>query len=572
MLKVLIFLSLFTFISCDAVKEINRNKLSVSLTTNVSTLDPAVSSDTVSAEVLYQIHETLFEYDYLIRPYHLKPLLAEELPIIENNGLKYTFKIKKNIQYHPSPAFNGKDRFLKAQDFINQFKRLAFIPTNSNGWWLFDEKIIGLNEFRKAMKDDLNAIFNYKIEGLQAPDDHTLVIKLTKPYPQLLFALAMSFSTPIPEEVIRYYKNDLTQGTTGTGPFYLKEWKKGLSLTLDKFPNYHPEFYPNKGDRFSYENKLLEDKGQKLPFIDGIKFNIIKEAQTRWLNFLKDKIDFIVLTKDHFAIALDSNGQLSPDYAKKGIQLQVSPTLTYWWIAFNMQDKILGKNLNLRKAIAHAIDIKKYITVFTNNIGLKANSIYPPGVPGYNPSNILPYKYDLNKAKRFLKNAGFPNGKGLPALNFDLRGTSTVARQMGEYLKSELSKIGIKVNVISNSFPSFLNKARTGQLQFWQGGWAMDYPDAENTVQLLLSKNHSPGPNSSYYTNKKVDSLFTKLQESRNQIEKSEILKDIETIVHGDLPWIMQFYSRNYILYHSNVKNFRQSDLIYNNYKYLKLE
>lgn len=100
----------------------------------------------------------------------------------------------------------------------------------------------------------------------------------------------------------------------------------------------------------------------------------------------------------------------------------------------------------------------------------------------------------------------------------------------------------------------------------------MDYPDAENTVQLLLSKNHSPGPNSSYYTNKKVDSLFTKLQESRNQIEKSEILKDIETIVHGDLPWIMQFYSRNYILYHSNVKNFRQSDLIYNNYKYLKLE
>lgn len=570
MIKLLLALLLVT--SCSQKDLTKNNLLNVALTTTVSTLDPAISYDTVSAEVVYQIHESLFEYDYLIRPYHLKPLLAEDMPTIEENGLKYTIKIKKDIQYHPSPAFKGKKRTVKAIDFVNQIKRLAYKPTKSNGWWLFDEKIEGLNKFRNLVTGDLDSFFNYKIEGIQATDDHTLVIKLNKPYPQLLYALAMSFSTPMPEEIIRHFKNDLSQGTIGTGPFFLKEWKKGLSIKLDRFKQYHPAKYPNKGDRISYQSDLLRDKGKTLPFIDSIKFNIMKEAQTRWLNFLKDKIDFIILTKDHFAIALDRNGKLNPQYNEKGIQLQIAPTLTYWWLAFNMTDPVVGKNLNLRKAIAHAVDMDRYIKIFTNNIALKANSIYPPGVPGYDPTNQLPYKYDLKAAKEFLRKAGFPDGKGLPEINYDVRGTSTVSRQMGDYIKSELQKIGIKIKININSFPGFLNKAKTGQLQFWQGGWAMDYPDAENTIQLLISKNITPGPNTSYFQDSRVDSNYKFISESKNSSLKKTKMKEIEKIVNEKLPWVMQYYSRKYILFHKRVKNFRQSDLIYNNYKYLRLE
>jgi oligopeptide transport system substrate-binding protein len=143
---------------------------------------------------------------------------------------------------------------------------------------------------------------------------------------------------------------------------------------------------------------------------------------------------------------------------------------------------------------------------------------------------------------------------------------------MAEFIKIELEKVGIRIKVVINSFPRFLQKARTGQLQFWQGGWAMDYPDAENSLQLLITKNHSPGPNSTYFSNKKVDGLYKKLEAVTSEVQKIQLLKEIEDIVHIELPWIMQFYTRNYILFHGNIKNFRQSDLIYNNYKYLKLE
>lgn len=571
MIKSLIF-TLLLLVSCNRNTKPKENKINVALNTDISTLDPALSYDTVSAQIVYQIYETLFEYDYLIRPYKLRPLLAQAMPIVEDNGLKYTIKIKPNILYHQSNAFKDRTRTVKSVDFINQIRRIAYTPTKSNGWWLFADKIVGLDEFRKNAKSDFTDFYSYPIEGLQAPDDLTLIIKLKRAYPQLLFALAMAFTTPIPREHIDYYKNDLTQDPIGTGPFYLEKWNRGLGVKLERFNTYHHSTYPENGDRFSYENLLLKDKGKRIPFVDSIQFHVMKEAQTRWLNFQAQKIDFIVLTKDHFSLALDANGELKPEFLEKGIQLQIAPTLTYWWLAFNMQDPLVGKNLNLRRAISYAVNIERYIKIFTNNIALKANSIFPPGVPGYNPSSKLPYSYDVEKAKEYLAKAGYPEGKGLPVIRYDVRGASNISRQMAEFIKSELNKIGIQIDIIINSFPGFLNKARTGQLQFWQGGWAMDYPDAENTLQLLLSSNHAPGPNSTYFSNSKVDNLFEIVAAEKDFDKKKTAMLEIEQIVHDQLPWIMQYYSRNYILYHKHIKNFRQSDLIYNNLKYIRVE
>jgi len=338
-----------------------------------------------------------------------------------------------------------------------------------------------------------------------------------------------------------------------------------------KFGDYHESNYPTQGDRYSNENNLLTDAGKRIPFIDGINFHIMKESQTRWLNFRAKKIDFLVIPKDNYDSAIDPSGQLNKELTKDKISLEIAPTKTYWWLSFNMKDPILGKNQKLRRAIAHAIDVDRYIKVFTNNIGQKANSIYPPGIPGYNPSSRPPYEYNIEKAKAYLAEAGFPNGKGLPTLVYDVRDNAATNRQQAEFIKGELEKIGINVDVILNTFPGFLNKARTGKLQFWQDGWAMDYPDSENSLQLLISKNHPPGPNATYYSNKEFDQLFEQIKELQDGPEKSQLMVRMENIINNDLPWIMQYYARNYILYHNRLKNYRFSDLVNNYIKYLKL-
>ena len=563
-------------VSCSRDKKKGQgNILEYPLSGEVRTLDLTTSYDTLSAAVIHQCVEPLYEYHYLKRPYTIVPLIAKSLPKVEQNGLRYTIKIKENIPYHPDPAFGASDkkRFVKAQDFVTQIKRLAFIPNASSGWWLFDGKIKGINDFRDKVGSSFELFLKTDISGLKTPDDHTLIIDLVEPYPQMNAALAMSFTAPMPKEALVKYDNKMNDRIIGTGPFMLKKWNHLSGVQLIRNPDYHESFYPTQGDRYAHSRGLLKDAGKKIPFLDGINFRIMKESQTRWLNFLSKKIHILQnIPKEIYDTALTPQGTLTEELQKKNIKMQAFPMLTYWWLSFNMRDSVFAKNKNLRLAVAYAIDYDRFIELFTNNIGQKSNSIYPPGIPGYNPNSVLPYSYDLKKAKEYLAKAGYPNGKGLAPVVFDVRGTAGIHRQRGEFIQSQLKQLGIKTIVMTNTFPNFLKKAEAGELQFWQDGWTLDYPDAENVLQLLLTKNRSPGPNVTYYSNPKFDKLFQELKFLPDGKRKWDLMSEMENIVFEDMPWIMQYYSRNYVLFHGELHNYRHSDLIYNNMKYLKLE
>jgi oligopeptide transport system substrate-binding protein len=573
MKKVLVFIIAFlVLVSCS--KNTNDPKLSkvlsVALTSEVSTLDPVNSYDNVSGSVIYNIYEQLYEYHYLNRPYELKPLLAESMPTIENQGKRYVIKLKKNIRYHDHKVFNGKPRFVKAEDFITEFKRLSYAPLNSTGWWIIDGIIVGVNEFKKNVGNDFNKFKTTSIKGLSAPDDYTLIIDLVSPSPQFMYKLAMSFVSPIPLEVLEAEKNDLSVHPIGTGPYILSKADLNKEITLTKFNNYHESTYPIEGDRFANSRGLLKDGGEKIPFMEEIKLKIVKENKTRWEMFINHELDLVVLPQDFYTQVFDDVGNLKEDIKAKNIRLQTMPTLTYWWLSFNMRDPLLGTNANLRKAIAHAINMDQYIMKFTANTGQRANSILPPGVFGYDPNANLPYEYNVEKAKDYLAKAGFPGGKNLPELAYDTRAESKLSNEQAEFFKSELSKIGIKVKIINNNFKKFLEKSRVGHLQFFQDGWTLDYPDSENVFQLLVSVNFPPGPNASYYNKKEVNDLYDRLSRLTDGEDKRLVINKIEKIVNDDMPWVMQYYSRNFILYHDEIKNYRPSDLIWSFPKYIR--
>jgi len=569
--RTLIFITFLSLLSCrQGTNQETNNVLNLALTTHIDSVDPARSYDASSHKIVYNTYEQLYQYHYLKRPLEIIPLLADGMPKLDRTKKIVTIKIKKNIKYHPNNFFDNKSRFLKSKDFETQIKRLFFTETRSTGGWILEDKLLGVSEFKEKVGNSLEKMLSTKIKGVLTPDDHTLILKLNNPYPQLNFILAMSFISPVPEEVILKLNNNLENHIVGTGPYQLDMWTKNSKIKLKRFKGYHENQYPQYGDRDAYQNGLLADAGKKIPFIDRINFTIIKESQTRWLNFLSKKIDMLVLPKDNFSSVIDKKGKLKISLKSKNIQGQLVSSSTYYWFAFNMNDPLLGGNKFLRKAISLAINRDRFIQIFTNNTGLKANSIFPPGVYGHN-SSASKIEYNLEKARNFLKLSGHPNGQGLPELTFDTRNPSTTARQEGEFIRSELSKIGIRVKINTNNFPTFLKKARNGELQFWKGGWIMDYLDPENSLQLLYSKNSPPGPNSSSYMNPKFDQLFDIVNSMREGEEKLKALSKLENIIFSDLPWIMSHYERYYILHHQKVENFRFSDSIPNLYKYIKL-
>ncbi len=568
-MKILLTLILTLQVSCLKKTGSPNKGIVVPIKSEISTRDPHLSYDLVSNLVVYQIYETLYQYHYLKRPYALEPLLASEDPKVSNDGLKYEIKIKPNIPYHNQKDFT-ETRYVKASDFVTSFKRLAFKGTESKGWWLLKGKVKGLDEFREKAGTDIQSLVHEKVSGLKAIDEQTLLIELNSPFPQLVHILSMTFTSPVPEELILKYKNKFEEVGFGTGPYTISEFRPNEFAKLRKFEGYKSSTYPITGDRIANEEELLKKADSPLPLTDELTFKIYTDDEQRWNAFLNKEFDFVDIPPTKLHSTLNLNGKLKADFEKKNMELHVSSSLIFWWLAFNMRDPLIGKNKNLRKAISHAINIEQYISNFYYNTGRRANSIFPPGVLGYNPSQDFHHDYNIRKAKKFLAEAGYPEGKGLPVLEFHTRRDGEQHIRMAQFIKKELSKIGIAVRVVVNTFTGFLEKAKNAEMQFWQSGWLMDYPDPENVLQLLYSKNANGGPNKTGFSNPRFDQLYKKLLVTREDEEKLKILKEMENIVIEEVPWIMTNYSIHYLIRHKYLKNFRYSDLVLNMYKYLE--
>jgi len=558
------------------------NVLRIGIKDDVKTLDPANAYDAISWDVLPNILDTLLQYNYLSEQATLEPLLAESMPVFSKDGLSVSVQIKKGVMYADDAAFKatgGKGRELKAQDFIFQFKRLALPAIQSQGSWIFEGKVVGFSEFEKKLQglkgEEFKKAFDEVIPGMIAKDDYTLEFKLTQPYPLLNYILAMPFTAPLPKEAVDAYADtdgNLRDHPIGTGPYKLKSWKTSQNLYLERNPNYKENFPSTTTSEKIKADGLLADAGKPLPFIDALDFQIIKEDQPKILKFANNEIDTFELSKDSFRASMDDATHVNADLAKKGAQVVYADSLVLSYVSFNLKDKIVS-NKYLRQAISSAIDREKWIDTFDKFRGTVADQFCAPGLKDRIDSKGIKYGLNLAKAKELLAKAGYPEGKGLPVLNFDFRGADTRYRQMGEFFVEQLAAIGIKMNPILNTFPAYLEKAKQGNIQISLGGWSFDYPDVENGYQLFYGPNKAPGPNDSNMDNPKYDALYKKLATTPAGAKgRKELVQQMEDILQEDVPAAYGYYQKVYRLRQGAVKNFRAEETITNKYKYLRLE
>ncbi len=565
LITVVLLIGLSFFYKTGSQKKEN-NQINLVINDPIKTFDPAVAFNDDALLVMAQSLETLYQYHYLKRPYEVIPALAAEMPTISEDGLVYRIKIKKGIHYQNSYSYLPEGREVKVDDFFWQIKRLAYRPLKSNGTWLFAGKLKGFNEFRESVGENPEKFYTEEISGLKKIDDHTFEIHLSRPEPNLLYFLSMQFTSPVPVELIKKLNNKLDSVLVGTGPYQYEGFENNMYY-LKKFDNYREEYYPSSGDRYANTEKLLTSSKEKLPFIKNVIFHVVSDEDQRWEEFKDGNIDILDVPKKYLSQLSNPDSKVSQKFKANGVSIKHFSRQTTRWLGFNMHDQTVGTNLNLRRAIAHAIDYEKYIQVLTNNTNLRSNSIFNPSIQGYNPSHSLPYQYDLAKAKEYLKKSGL-DPKQID-LSYSTRGTQELNSLEANFLKEQLAKLGINLKINMISFGDFLKKGRAGKLQFWTDNWIYDYPDAENLLQLLISKNH-PGINKSGYSNKQVDHLYNKLSRTLDREERFAIMYEIEKIVEEELPWIMMMYESTYMIQQKEIKNFRKSFFIRNFVKYLE--
>lgn len=554
-------------------------------TSRIRSLDPVKAGDVASSMGIGKIYEGLLEYAYLDRPYHVAPCLAEAMPDVSDDGLVYTFRIRRGIHFQDDPCFKetgGQGREVTAHDFVYSIKRVADVKLESTGYWAFNERIVGLDEFRAASMSEEPTDYDADVEGLQALDSHTFQITLTRPYPQLLWILAMHYAFVVPREAAEFYGKEFGNKPVGTGPYRLKSWRRNYRIEFERNPKWaetgRVELYPSTGEDKDAERGLLDDAGQPIPFIDRIVQYVVSDMSTQWLMFLTGQFYVSGISRDNWDVVLTEDRTLSPEIQEKDIRMEVSPSLTLFYFGFNMEDEVVGgeENKKLRQAMTSAFNTAEWERFYNYRVQRPTGPI-PPGLAGY-VDQPARYPFDLDRARALLAEAGYPDGRD-PKTGRRLQLTLELGsaenpeiRQSTELFINFMDQIGIVVTPSYNNWPTFLDKIQRGQAQMFSLGWVADYPDAENFLQLFYGPNRSPGPNHAHYRNAEFDRLYEKVRVMQDTPERTALYERMADIVVEDSPWIFSATPLDYGLFHSWVKNFKNHDFSYTMIKYYKVD
>lgn len=543
-----------------------REKLVTATEAVANTLDPARAFSDRSLLVLSQVYEPLISYHYLVRPFRMESLLASKAPAISGGGKIFRFDLKTGVRYHPHSAL-GLDRRVRADDFITQFKRLVDPAVKSPIQNMLAEKILGMREALEQVKGSpsrAKALLNIKVKGLRELSEHSFEVELVEPDNFFIYWFSTYFIVPVPREVVEL-GIDLEKEHIGTGPYQLHYADKRYSFK--KFKNYREAHFPTLADREASIRGYLKDAKKRIPFLNQFEIMVEENFEKRLQLFLDEEIDWMDVSNTEYGRV--SKDERIVELLDAGeIDLSNSPSLAMRWLGFNMQDPTVGgeAGLKIRQAIAYAIDREKYNEVLSNGTNMEANSIINPGIWGYSPSSKPPFHFNLSKAKEFLKDVPKPI-----KIKYSTRTDAPIGITEANFFKQELKKIGIEVQVEVLTFKQFLDQGRKGRLQFWTDYWIYDYPDAQNILQLLYSKN-APGINKSSIRDKRIDELYEALLKDPSNVRKMQYLKQIEDQFNQILPWVLLSYDRSYFIARKHVKNLKKSSFIRNYFKFLNVQ
>jgi len=531
--------------------------------------DPQKMYDQMSRRILEPVYDTLLEYHPMkTDPYEVRPGMLEEIPqkeVSAEGKISYLCRIKPAARFHDDECFpGGKGRPVVAQDVHFAFQRMCDPKVESPFLSNFVEYIGGLQEAHdaaeKAGKFDYDAL---KLPGIEVIDERTFRLHLSKPYPQILYWLAMHCTTPVAREAAEYYDGKEHNGVirpdfrkfkaVGTGPFRIAEYVPRQRVRLVRVEGYATTTFPSDGFPPEKAAWLQQFAGKALPLVDEVNFSIVRENIPIFILTRQGYLDGMGVNKDAFGAMITPGRELAAKWRDRGMHLEKDVEPATFWIAFNMEDKLIGKNRKLRQALSAAYDAQTYSDIFYNSVAPVAQQLVPPGLAGFSATYRNPYGYNLDKARQLIAEAGYPGGID-PATNRPLEITMEMVavgsedRQRAEFEQRCFEKLGIKMKISENTFARLLQKQDTGDFQLASGtGWGADYPDPENFFFLFYSKNVPPaGKNISRYSSPEFDRLFEQMATMENGPERLNIVNQMTALLSEDCPNILNFHKAFY--------------------------
>ena len=513
--------------------------------------DPAGPTDAYSGMILEEIFDRLLTYDYLARPAKLVPLAAEAMPEVTDSGKTYTAHLRKGIHFTPDPAFKGHSRELTAQDFAYSFMRLIDPAIHSPSAYLVRGKIVGLDAAAARAKTTGKFDYTAKIPGLEVVDRYTLRIHLVRTDYTFGYILAQPSSGAVAREVVEAYGDEIGAHPVGSGPYMLKEWVPGTRIVLEANPDYRGFIWNFAAGDDARDRELVATMhGKKMPQIGRAEISIVEDEDLDWSAFRANQLDTAQIPR-RLMQGSPEGDQVRRELRDRGIAAYrtYSPRIRY--SSFNFRDPVIGgfapEKVALRRAIAMAYDPDEDIRVVRKGGAFKLEMPIPPEIAGYDRTYRSDIRFDTAGANELLDRNGYkrgpdgfrtlPNGKPL-TVTFNTASDST-ARETEQMWRKALDRVGIGVRFEAVRSSDLVSMSNACRIQIYSSGWAADFPDGENFMQLFYGANIGE-TNVPCYRSAAYDRMYERSLDLPDSAERNALFVEMSRKLEADAVYVLQ--------------------------------
>ena len=492
-------------VTSPAAAEVKQGgSMTVTYKDDVSTLDPAIGYDWQNWSMIKSLFDGLM--DYKPGTTELVPDLAESYEI-SDDGLTYTFKLRPGVKFH-----NG--RALTAQDVKYSLERVVNPATQSPGAGFF----AAIKGFDAASAGDAGGL-----EGVEAVDDATVKITLSRPDATFLHVMALNFAHVVPSEAVEEHGADFGKHPVGTGAFKLAEWTLGQRVVFERNQDYY-----HAG----------------LPRLDQIVFEVGQEPIVALLRLERGEVDIAGDGIPPAKFLETKNDPKFKDMIVEGSQLHTG------YVTLNVKMKPFD-DVKVRQAVNMAINKDRIVRII-NGRAVPANQPLPPLMPGYDES-YEGFAYDPEKAKALLAEAGLAEG-----FETELFVANTDPQpRIAQAIQQDLAQIGIKAEIKALAQANVI--AAGGEEDqapmIWSGGmaWIADFPDPSNFYGPILGCGGAvPGGwNWAWYCNADLDARAVKADSMADPSQaeaRIEEWKKIFTAIQDEAPWVPVFNEQRFTI------------------------
>jgi ABC-type transport system substrate-binding protein len=313
--------------------------------------------------------------------------------------------------------------------------------------------------FTPLTKSATDCTYGGEFKSIEAVDQYTVKFTLCTPDPAFASKVAFNVFSIAEKKVLDADGGDsvkMSDNAIGTGPWVLKSWQRGDSITFTSNPNYW---------------------GTK-PAVGTFIMKWSDQAAQRLLELQSGQAD-----------GIDNVDPNDFDTVKNDAILQLIPreALNVFYIGMNNTFKPFD-NEQVRQAFAQAIDRKRIVDQYYPKGSLVAENFTPPSMKPGHSDNVTWYDYNPDAAKKLLTDAKFDFNQEIQLVYRNVaRGYLPAPDKVAQEIQAQLKLVGVKVKVVQQESTTFLDNTSAGKVAFFMLGWGADYPDATDFYDYHLS-------------------------------------------------------------------------------------